>query len=151
MSDETSETILIRDARPDDRATIVRFNLSLAEETERLALDRDTVLRGVEAVLADPSLGRYFLSEVDGAICGQLLITYEWSDWRNGRFVWIQSVWVEPEHRRRGIFRALYRHVERIATSPGHCGIRLYMHEENASAAATYSRLGLVRPGYVVF
>lgn len=143
-------TVRIRNATPDDLAIIVRFNLSLAEDTEGLRLDRRTVSCGVDAVLRDPAKGRYFLAELDGRVVGQLMTTFEWSDWRNGSFLWIQSVWVENDARRRGVFRALLAHVQHVAESPAYCGLRLYVHGENAVARETYLRLGLVAPGYEV-
>ena len=85
-----------------------------------------------------------------GEVAGQLMITYEWSDWRNGMFIWIQSVYVRAENRRKGVFKALYDHVIELASSPGYCGVRLYVHDGNTSARETYLRLGMVEPGYTV-
>jgi len=146
MSDE----ITIRDGRLDDLDDIVRFNISMAAETEDVALEPDTVRAGVRAPLDDDTKGRYYIAEIDGQAVGQLMVTFEWSDWRNGTFLWIQSVWVEPECRRRGIFKRLYEHVCDQAARPGYCGVRLYVHDHNASAAETYARLGLVARGYTV-
>jgi GNAT superfamily N-acetyltransferase len=142
--------ITIRDATIDDLEFITRCNIDLALESENIRLDPDTVSRGVRALLEDPSKGRYFMAERGGVVIGQLATTFEWSDWRNGTFLWIQSVFIEPEHRKRGIFRALYRHVEELSRAPGMCGIRLYVHQHNDGAAATYKRLGMVSPGYSV-
>jgi len=142
--------ITVRDATIDDLEFVTRFNIDLAFESEGIRLDPDTVSKGVRALLEDPSKGRYFIAERDGVVMGQLATTFEWSDWRNGMFLWIQSVFVEAEHRKSGAFRALYRHVEELSRTPGMCGIRLYVHEHNAGAAATYERLGMVAPGYSV-
>ena len=144
-------TITVRDARPEDAETLARFNEAMALETEGVRLDPAGIRAGVRAVIADPSKGRYFVAEADGRAAGCLMITCEWSDWRNGTYLWIQSVYVEPAFRRRGVFTALYRHVEAIAASPGHCGLRLYVDEGNAAAQAVYRRLGMEHRGYVVF
>ena len=123
----------------------------MALEAEHKRLDPATVARGVRAVLDDPAHGRYFVAERDGGPVGQLMITYEWSDWRNGRFWWIQSVYVLPQARRGGVFRALFRHLEELAKAdPGVCGIRLYVERENARAQATYRHCGLEDAGYVL-
>jgi ribosomal protein S18 acetylase RimI-like enzyme len=120
-------------------------------ETERRALDPAVVGAGVAAVLADADHGRYWLAESDGTVAGQLLITYEWSDWRNGRLWWIQSVYVDPEHRRRGVFRALYRHVEALARRDrACCGLRLYVEKSNRQAQRTYRALGMSLTDYAV-
>jgi GNAT superfamily N-acetyltransferase len=142
--------VTVRDATMDDLASLVRFNIDLALESENIHLDPETVSSGVRALLEDPSKGRYFVAERDGVILGQLATTFEWSDWRNGMFVWMQSVFVEPEHRKSGVFRVLYRHVEKLSRAPGICGVRLYVHEHNEGATATYERLGMVSPGYSV-
>ena len=142
--------ITIRDATIDDLEAVTRYNIDLAFETEDLRLDADTVSRGVRALLEDPSKGRYFMAERNSVVIGQLATTFEWSDWRNGMFLWIQSVFVDARHRQSGVFRALYRHVEELSRAPGVCGVRLYVHEHNDGAAATYKRLGMVSPGYSV-
>jgi GNAT superfamily N-acetyltransferase len=142
--------ITIRDATIDDLEHIVRYNIALAFETEDIRLDPDTVSKGVRALLEDPRKGSYFIAERDGVVIGQLSTTFEWSDWRNGMFLWIQSVFVEAPYRKSGVFRALYRHVEELSRAPGMCGVRLYVHEHNDDAAATYQRLGMVSPGYSV-
>jgi ribosomal protein S18 acetylase RimI-like enzyme len=148
----SSEPVVVRKARPSDHATLVRFNCALARESEGLALDRDVVARGVAAALADPARGEYRVAEVRGAIAGALLLTREWSDWRDGWIVWIQSVYVEPAHRRTGVYRALHRAVERELAEQGGCvALRLYVDRRNTSAQATYARLGMRPSGYVVF
>ena len=107
---------------------------------------------GVAALLDDPAKGTYFLAELNGQIAGQLLITCEWSDWRNGNFWWIQSVYVEENFRGQGIFRALFEHVHKLAKQRKEvCGLRLYMDSANATARKTYGRLGMKRTDYEVF
>jgi GNAT superfamily N-acetyltransferase len=142
---------LVRDATLADLDFIVDSNARIAEETEHRTLDRSYLVPGVRAVLTDPGKGRYFIAEETGRPVGQLMYTTEWSDWRNGAFWWIQSVYVRQEARRRGVFSLLYRHLEGLArSSPGVCGIRLYMEGHNATARATYLKLGLVDSGYQV-
>ncbi len=142
--------VTVRDATIDDLASLARFNIDLALESEDIYLDLDTVSSGVRALLEDPSKGRYFVAERDGVIIGQLATTFEWSDWRNGMFLWIQSVFVESEHRKSGVFRALYRYVEKLSRAPGMCGVRLYVLEQYDGSTETYKRLGMVSPGYSV-
>jgi GNAT superfamily N-acetyltransferase len=142
---------LIRAARPTDLEFIVESNMALAEETEHRELDRERVSAGVAAVLADGNKGRYFVADDGDGPVGQLLVTYEWSDWRCGCFWWIQSVYVEPAARGTGVFGELYRHVELLATrEPEVCGVRLYVHEHNDAAAAIYRHLDLRATGYHV-
>lgn len=144
-------TPTIRDATRADRDTIADFNSRLCEETEGGPLDSDIIRPGVAALLDDASKGRYWVAEVDGRIVGQIMITHEWSDWRNGTLWWIQSVYVHAEYRRRGIFSALYRHVEALAeATPGVVGLRLYVEQNNARAQQTYARLGMSDTNYRV-
>jgi GNAT superfamily N-acetyltransferase len=135
-------SFFVRPARPDDAATIVEFNRRLAHESENVVLDPQILAPGVAAILADGNRGRYFVAEQAGSIIGQLMITYEWSDWRNGWIWWLQSVYVHADFRRNGVFRALFQHVEREAKSTGVVLMRLYVEDENNSAQATYQRLG---------
>src|SRR5512146_2642080 len=129
--------ITIRDAQIDDATFLAAGNVAMALESEHKRLDPATVARGVQAVLDDSSRGRYFVAERDGRPVGQLMVTYEWSDWRNGNFWWIQSVYVLPEARRLGVFRRLFAHLERLAKADATvCGIRLYVERENARAQA---------------
>jgi predicted GNAT family acetyltransferase len=144
--------VLVRAATGDDARTIVAFQLAMARETEELALDEDVLTRGVAAVFDDPSKGRYFVVESEGEVVASLMITYEWSDWRNGMVWWIQSVYVVPEHRKRGLYAALYRHVQSlIADDPSVRGIRLYVDERNVPAQQVYARLGMNGEHYRVF
>ena len=142
--------ISIRPATLDDLGTIIDFSARLAAESEGIDLDREVLAAGIGSALEDSSRARYFLAETAGEVAGQLMITYEWSDWRNGMFIWIQSVYVRAENRRKGVFKALYNHVIELASSPGYCGVRLYVHDGNTSARETYLRLGMVEPGYTV-
>jgi len=144
-------SIMIRPAIAADADFIAQGNAAMALETEHKQLDPEVIGAGVRAALADPTKGLYFVAERDGQRVGQLMFTYEWSDWRNGMFWWIQSVYVLPEARRGGVFRALFRHVEQLAErDPGVCGIRLYVERENTHAQATYRHCGLHDAGYVV-
>ena len=143
--------ISIRNAAMTDAAIIASNNSSMAEETEGRTLDPEIIGPGVAALLADPGKGRYWVAEADGQIVGQLMVTYEWSDWRNGTLWWIQSVYVAPDFRRQGVFSALYHHVESLAAAqPDVCGLRLYVEDNNHRAQRTYEALGMVKPGYVV-
>ena len=141
----------LREARRDDADVIAGYNAAMARETEAKALDPAVVGPGVEALFDEPSLGRYWVAEADGQVIGQLMVTYEWSDWRDGMIWWVQSVYVRPELRRRGVFSALYRHVESLAAAePGVIGLRLYVENNNLRAQQTYEALGMVKPGYLV-
>jgi len=142
----------IREAVPADAPVITAFNLRLAEESEGLRLQPATVQAGVAAELSDPSKGVYYVAELDGAVAGQLMITYEWSDWRNGTIWWIQSVYVTPECRRAGVFRALFDHVRTLAQRREDvCTLRLYVHAGNERARQSYERLGMTRTQYEIF
>ena len=139
-----------------DTAVVAEFNSRMAWETEKRRLEPDRVRDGVAALLSDPAKGTYFLAESDNAgtktIAGQLLITYEWSDWRNGNFWWIQSVYVAEEFRGRGVFQFLFEHIHKMARERKDvCGLRLYMDAHNDTARRTYERLGLKRTDYELF
>ena len=143
--------LTVRDARPDDAAVLVAYNSAMAEETEGKSLAAEKIGPGVANMLADQRRGRYWVAESDGTVVGQIMVTYEWSDWRNGNLWWIQSVYVHPEWRRKGVFSALYRHVESLAAAaPDAVGLRLYVEENNARAQRTYASLGMVKPNYLV-
>lgn len=143
--------VQIRNATPDDAPIIAGFNSRLAEETEGSALDAALIGPGVARILADASLGCYWVAERDGEIVGQIMTTREWSDWRNGMLWWLQSVYVHPDHRRGGVFSALYRHVEALARqSPDVVGIRLYVEKDNTRAQRTYVKLGMTMTDYQV-
>lgn len=151
----TSESIVIREARAEDAVIITEYNAGIARETEDLELDMGTLLKGVKEVLRCASHGRYYVAcagDEDGEIVGQLMITYEWSDWRNGQFWWIQSVYVHADYRRRGVFRALHEHVRKAAQADeGVCGLRLYVERENERAQKTYMDLGMSETAYQLY
>lgn len=143
--------MLVRPAHAHDLDFIVDCNCRLAAETEHKQLDRPTVTRGVAAALADPRKARYYVACAGDRPVGQLMHTWEWSDWRNGDIWWLQSVYVLPEHRGQGVFRRLFEHVAALAAQdPGVVGLRLYVEQDNAAAQAVYSRLGLSEAGYRV-
>ena len=142
---------VIRPALPCDLETIVDFNVRLAGESEGAALDRETLRNGVRAVLSDAARGAYYVACDAGEVIGQMMHTREWSDWRNGDIWWVQSVYVHPDFRRRGVCRALYAHLKGLAASdPGVVGLRLYVERENATAQTTYRGLGMRMAGYLV-
>jgi ribosomal protein S18 acetylase RimI-like enzyme len=144
--------IKVRLATAEDAEFLVRGNAEMALETEQLSLDLDRLRDGVHSVFEQPSRGVYFVAEVDGRRAGQMLVTYEWSDWRNGVFWWIQSVHVEKSFRRQGVFKAVYSHVENMAkATPGVCGMRLYVENHNSRAQSTYESVGMTRTAYQLF
>ena len=146
------QDITVRPARLSDLDILVRFSAAMAEETEGRKLDLERLRQGTAAVLASTERGEYLVAETGAAVIGQLLITYEWSDWRNGTFWWIQSVYVEPTMRRQGIFRTLHDYVLQEAQRRADvCGIRLYVEKDNAGARAAYSRLGMLLTAYQVY
>lgn len=143
--------VSIREAKLHDAGVIADYNARLADESEGMRLLPEIVGPGVEAMLADRSRGRYWVAEADGRVIGQIMVTYEWSDWRNGSIWWIQSVYVHGDYRRRGVFSALYRHVESLARrDPQVCGIRLYVERDNERAQRTYRSLGMKMTDYRV-
>jgi ribosomal protein S18 acetylase RimI-like enzyme len=143
------KNVIIRPACPTDADVICEFNRLMAKETEHKDLDRATLKAGVAALLGDPRKGRYYVAESDGNVVGQLGITLEWSDWRNGNFWWIQSVYVPAYARRHGVFRQLYEHVlNEASTDASVIGVRLYVDHDNEAAQATYRKLGMVMTGY---
>lgn len=129
---------------------IARFNQEMALETENKVLPDEIILPGVKAVLDDPSKGFYLIAEVNGEMAGQLMITYEWSDWRNATIWWIQSVYVVGIHRKKGLYSALYDHVKEQAKKAGVKTIRLYVEKQNSTAQEVYRRLGM-EPGIYDF
>ncbi|HWM42403.1 MAG TPA: N-acetyltransferase [Burkholderiales bacterium] len=142
----------IRLATPADAAVLTEFNAAMALETERKELLPEVIGPGVQSLLGNPASGFYVLAEEAGRVVGSLLITKEWSDWRNGDFWWIQSVYVRPEWRRKGVYKRLYRHVQELAANdPRVCGFRLYVERENNRAQATYRTLGMKETRYLVF
>lgn len=146
----------VRLARIEDAATIASFSVAMALETEGRHLDRDRLHDGTMALLNSPDRGFFMVAELeqvdDRQLVGQLMITFEWSDWRNGAFWWIQSVYVAPAWRRQSVFRRMHQTVMATAkTNPNVCGIRLYVEENNSVAQAVYRKVGLTPSSYAVF
>ena len=142
---------VIREADLDDTQRIVLFNQAMARETEGRELDRKTLTKGVESLLKDPSRGRYFVAVKDDEVVGQVMVTTEWSDWRNGSVWWLQSVYVSKRHRREGVYRLLHEYVRETARSEKVIGIRLYVERDNLPAQETYRALGMARSQYLMF
>src|SRR5258708_6789720 len=136
-----STPISIRDARPDDLPLIVDFNDRLAEESEGKNLDQAVLSKGVQRALNSPEMCRYFLAEVNGEVVGQTMITFELTDWRDGVLWWLQSVYVRPEFRKLGVFKALFQHIATLAKStPDVRGLRLYVEQGNSRAQRVYEQ-----------
>ena len=143
--------LAIRRATSRDLDVVVDFNRRLAEESEDKMLDVAVLTAGVVQALADLQKALYFLAEDAGLVVGQTMITTEWSDWRNGWFWWIQSVYVRPEARRRGVFRALFEHISKATRQDSSViGLRLYVDHQNHAAQETYRNMGMVEAGYLV-
>lgn len=142
---------IIRHATTEDVPIIADFNMAMAWETEHRRLEPDVVAKGVETIFREPSRGFYLVAEWDRFVVASLMITTEWSDWRNGEFWWIQSVYVLPQYRRRGIYRAMYAHVREVAGAhPAVCGFRLYVERDNRVAIDSYRALGMRETPYRV-
>ncbi len=145
------DLLTVRWAEPRDIDAIAEFNRRLADETEDMPLDLDTLRRGIGRLLDDPRRGRYLVAERGGRIVGQLMHTYEWSDWRDGDIWWIQSVYVDASHRSQGIYRMLHERLRQLAIEDGEVvGIRLYVENDNHRAAAVYEKLGMASAPYRV-
>jgi len=146
------KSTIIRSAGPDDISEIAQFNIAMAQETEERQLDPETIQSGVAGVIQDHARGFYLIAERSQAAVGSLLITFEWSDWRNGTLWWIQSVYVKPEHRRTGVFKALYDAViARARAAKSVRGIRLYVEQENLDAQSVYQKLSMQKTPYQMF
>jgi len=146
------DRVEIRPAEPADAATLVDFQIRMAVESEGLQLDRATVTRGVEAVFADPSKGRYWVAEAAGRLVGCLLTVPEWSDWRAATVLWIHSVYVVPEARRRGVFKKLFLNLKTLVErSPELAGLRLFVEQRNHLAQQVYESLGMTREHYHLY
>jgi len=143
--------LIIRKAGKDDSEKIISFQIAMARETEDLPLDATTVTSGVNAVFASPSRGEYYVAEDKGEVVASLLITYEWSDWRNTNVWWFQSVYVIPAYRRKGIFRMMYSHVKSEAERLGIAGLRLYVESNNDPARKTYEAMGMSSQHYTMY
>ncbi len=144
--------IIIRYANQDDATTIVNFNSAMAIETENKQLDSNTVNKGVNEILNNSDNGFYLIAESNSVPVGQLMLTKEWSDWRNGEFWWIQSVYVHPDNRGKGIYKQLYNEVTKLAkTEKNVCGIRLYVDKANTIAQQVYAKSGMEESKYLLF
>jgi len=147
-----AQKIVVRNAREQDIDMLVRFNIAMARETEDKILFPVKVRAGMRAVIRHPDHGFYLVAELEGQIAGSLLVTREWSDWRDGVFWWIQSVYVPPEFRKRGIYRALYDAVKALAkSSPEVRGFRLYVERNNRAARSVYSKVGMSETEYRIY
>lgn len=142
----------VRKATVLDKETIAHFQEEMAYETEKLILDPRRIRAGIEAVFEDDSKGLYFVAEADGKLIGSLLITFEWSDWRNAWVYWIQSVFIEKPFRLQGVYRKMYAHIKQLALADKSvAGIRLYVDKTNTNAQKTYTKLGMNGEHYQVF
>jgi GNAT superfamily N-acetyltransferase len=142
---------LIRKAKTEDGSVIIDFQQKMAWETEKLILVQEKITRGVTAVLHNPARGQYWVAEENGMIISSLLITYEWSDWRNSDVWWFQSVYVIPGMRRKGVFRSMYEHIKNEAEKLGIAGLRLYVETNNSGAQKTYESLGMQSEHYRMY
>ncbi len=146
------EQATVRNATLEDAQTLADFNRGIAMETENRALIPAVILSGVKAVFENPARGFYVVAEVRGGLVASLMVTTEWSDWRNGELWWIQSVYVARQWRRRGLYRLLYDYVKQLAAQDQNvCGFRLYVERENRVAQKTYAALGMSETRYKVF
>lgn len=144
--------LTVRPAHEQDLDHLVEFNQALARETESRELSVETLRSGVRGLLARPQYGFYLVAQDGDTVAGGLLITFEWSDWRDGVYWWVQSVYVRPAYRGRGVYRALYSAVKaRAATQPEVRGCRLYVEQNNLAAQQVYAKLGMKPTGYQVY
>ena len=143
----------VRTATRADIPMLAEFNRAMAQESEDKPLDITKVTAGIVGLFDRPTEGRYLIAEDEqGVAAGALMLTFEWSDWRNGRFWWIQSVYVQPQFRRSGVYSALHAHVRAAAQAePDACGLRLYVERENTGAQATYRAMGMIETHYRLF
>ena len=147
-----TQQVNVRRATTTDVTALVAFNRAMAMETEGRELETAVVTAGVQSLLGRPELGFYLIAECSGEVAASLMVTSEWSDWRNGLFWWIQSVYVKPDYRRRGLYRQLYRQVKQLAAERGDvCGFRLYVEKDNRQAQQTYAALGMRETAYKLF
>jgi ribosomal protein S18 acetylase RimI-like enzyme len=144
--------LTVRAARAEDIDLLVAFQADMAAETEDKGLDRERLRDGIAYLIRHPDEGFYLIAEREGKSAGSLMVTYEWSDWRNGRFWWIQSVFVDRSYRRQGVYSALHEAIrKRAMEDPQGCGIRLYVEKENTGAQATYAHLGMEETHYRLY
>ncbi len=144
--------MIIRTALSQDAAELTEFNIIMARETEGVELIPEVIGAGVKAMIENPQMGFYLMVELDNGIQASLMVTTEWSDWRNGMFWWIQSVYVRPEYRRQGLYRELYGRVKELAEQEtAVCGFRLYVEHWNTGAQKSYASLGMTETVYKMF
>jgi len=144
--------MIIRRALAQDAAELAEFNINTARETESIELIPEVAATGVRTMIENPQMGFYLVVELDNAIQASLMVTTEWSDWRNSIFWWIQSVYVRPQYRRQGLYRELYTRVKEMAEQePAVCGFRLYVENENVQAQKAYQALGMSETEYKLF
>ncbi len=144
--------ITVRRALESDAEIIAEYNKSMAWETEGKRLDFDKIMKGVQSLFRHPEYGFYVVAEHQERVVGCLMITYEWSDWRNGLFWWIQSVYVAPKYRQMGVYRTMYKTLREMAADhPEVCGFRLYVEKESSVAQQVYQQLGMDESPYKVF
>ncbi len=144
--------MVVRLATKMDTATLAEFQLAMARETENLVLDKSLLVKGIENLVGDTAKGSYYVAEENEEVIGCLMTTYEWSDWRNGNVIWIQSVYIAKEHRGKGVYKKMYQHIQQLVThSTDFKGIRLYVDKTNANAQKVYQQLGMNGEHYQVF
>ncbi len=149
---ETETEVTFRKAHPDDMLEIKAFQLAMAWETEKIKLEEKTLEQGVAAVINSPELGQYYVCVRERELIGVLMITKEWSDWRNGSIWWIQSVYFKPEFRGRNYFSKMYSYVQKLIQSDENArGVRLYVDRSNKIAQAVYSKVGMNKDHYLLF
>ncbi len=149
---KSSDGFLIRIGELKDIDELVKFNIALASETEGLMLSEKILRKGVENLIENKDYGFYLIAENNGTIVGSLMVTTEWSDWRNGFFWWVQSVYVKPENRRQGIYSSLYKHAKKLSERKMNVlGFRLYVEKNNSIAIETYKALGMIETHYKLF
>ncbi len=142
----------IRKGNIKDAEIIIDFQQKMAKETEDLKLDNNTITQGVHAVFEDASKGTYYVAEDDGKVIASLMTTYEWSDWRNGCVLWIQSVYVLPEYRQKGVYKQMYEYLKQmVIKSDKYLGLRLYVDLTNERAQKVYTKLGMNGEHYKLF
>jgi GNAT superfamily N-acetyltransferase len=143
--------MIIRKATTEDATVIIDFQQKMAWETEKMTLVPEIISKGVKAVFENSAHGQYWIAEENNIVLASLLITYEWSDWRNTNVWWFQSVYVLPDYRRTGIFRSMYSHIKNEADKQGVAGLRLYVESNNSRAQKTYEALGMMSEHYTMY
>ncbi len=146
------DNIIIRKGTLKDANIIAEFNHKMAWETESKTLKLETLQQGVIQGLTQPNLCQYYVAEKASSVLGQAMVTFEWSDWRNGQLWWLQSVYVHPDYRNQGVFKKIFSHIESLARANSRVvGLRLYVEEENQIGKLVYKNLGMVNAGYHVY